>query len=141
MTRKRTGIELTPSRLEIRSLAFIVGDLVGWSIQCTSYPSSVALIESVVGASREADASNFCLGLLFGMSREEEPQIFLVGAEEEGLEMLTPRINEGLSGSDGEVNAKPVPIANPYELAIGNAGEMLVRLWEREEPRAYGVAD
>lgn len=48
--------------------------------------------------------------------------------------MLIPRINEGLSGSDGEVNAKPVPIANPYELAIGNAGEKFVRLWEREEP-------
>ena len=49
--------------------------------------------------------------------------------------MLTPRINEGLSGNDGEVNTKPLPIANPYELAIGNAREKLVRLWEREEPR------
>lgn len=78
MTRKRTGIELTPRRLEIRSLAFMMGDLVGWSIQCTSYPSTVELIESVVGASREADSSNFCFGLLFGMGREEEPQYSLL---------------------------------------------------------------
>ena len=74
MNRLKQSHDLSTEALNRGSYSFMCGHLVGWNIQLCFPPSLLQLIEGAILATKEHNTSNFCLGVLYGMRRIEEPE-------------------------------------------------------------------
>jgi len=81
MSRPKQSHDLSIEALNRRSYSFILGDLVGWNLHLSFRPSFLQLIEDAILATKEHNTCNFCLGMLYGMRRIEEPEYCLSDLE------------------------------------------------------------